>query len=213
MAKTLQDYLLEVEKEYEYIVKFACEIDENHMNKLENVLKKYDVIDIQGPNKSIIQKQPLDFPNISNVEVYTLNIKTRYPMALHEAIQEIRHYLGIEEKFIVVRPAKNEDHKEDSPLERYNDEITEREDEDYNSKLEDPYHEKDGTKHKSEEYYGDEYNKEMKNVINKETGRKPTDNEKKSEFKDTDEYKKSSDGNSPFGNYEFKKTKIKTGDS
>jgi hypothetical protein len=174
MKKKLSDYLLLTEKEYNYRLKFAVELQEEQLNKLERFLQKYDLLDVASVHKSMIQKNPMDFPNLDIGEVYIIDIVTRLPISTETLVQEMSKVMKIHVDLIRVRD-------EHSPYEQYTNQKLEYEDTEYQSKLEDPDY-KDAPK-MDRNLYGDAYNKEMIDTIIDAQGREPTENEKKSKFK------------------------------
>jgi hypothetical protein len=174
MKKKLSDYLLLTEKEYNYRLKFAVELQEEQLNKLERFLQKYDLLDVASVHKSMIQKNPMDFPNLDIGEVYIIDIVTRLPISTEILVQEMSKVMKIHVDLIRVRD-------EHSPYEQYTNQKLEYEDTEYQSKLEDPDY-KDAPK-MDRNLYGDAYNKEMIDTIIDAQGREPTENEKKSKFK------------------------------
>lgn len=101
--RSFKRVLLENVKIYEYKIKFCIEPTPEQMQALLYYVQKYDPIEISEPTRSIIQKNPLDFPDIENTEVYTIVLKTTLPVSSYVLQQEIKNWLGINEKFIVVR--------------------------------------------------------------------------------------------------------------
>lgn len=101
--KSFKAYLIESLKVYEYKIKFCFEPSEEHIKLLAVYLQKYDPIELTEPVKTILQKNPLDFPDIENTEVYTITFTTNLPLSSYILQQEIKNWLGIPEKFIRVR--------------------------------------------------------------------------------------------------------------
>lgn len=91
------------EKEFNFRIKFVEDLSEDQINALEDVLEKYDLIEMTGPKKTIVQEHPLDFNDIDNAEVFIFHAKTREPVSSYILLQEIRTELDIPEKFVVVR--------------------------------------------------------------------------------------------------------------
>lgn len=173
MKKTLADYLLLVEKEFEYRMKFAFNLEDGHYAKLERMLSKYDLVDVKSVYKSPFQKNPLDFPNLSVAEIFIIDIVTRMPIACGVFVQEASKALGIPEALMIMRSTAD-------PYEDYNKEIVDRaESPDYVPKLEDPDYKTDTDNIDPSEHFGDEYNKEMVDTIKAEVGSIPSENEKK----------------------------------
>lgn len=105
--KTFAQYLAESTKEYTYRVKTVVPIDDKFLDRLETVLRKYNIVDVSAPKKTIIQNNPLDFKDIGHAEVFIVDVTTRIPASSYIMQQELRGVLNIPEKYIVVR-GKNE---------------------------------------------------------------------------------------------------------
>jgi len=100
-------YLSESEKSYKYRLKtVAVDLSESEiLDRIEYYLQRFKLLDISRPFKTILQKVPLDFPNVTNAEVYMLDIETAFPLSSYVAAQELRALLGIPENMLVVRGA------------------------------------------------------------------------------------------------------------
>ncbi len=101
--KTFFEYLAESVKEYNYRIKSIVPIDDSFLDRLETVFRKYDVIDVSAPKKTIVQNNPLDFKDIGHAEVYIVDVTTRIPASSYVMQQELRGILNIPEKYIIVR--------------------------------------------------------------------------------------------------------------
>ncbi len=81
--KRFSEYLAESTRNYSYIVKLAFKPTEEMMNKIEQVLAKYDLVSITNVKSLPIKKMDQDFPNIKNPETYSFNIEVSYPAPAH----------------------------------------------------------------------------------------------------------------------------------
>ena len=106
----IYDYIQRCEKVYKLRMKFAVEIGDVEMDKIEKIAMRYNPIRIANPRKTIFQANPLDFPNIGGAEIYIIDLELSLPASTWVLAQEIQTALGIAEKFIVV-------HTTDSPIE------------------------------------------------------------------------------------------------
>jgi hypothetical protein len=116
MAKKFKDYILDQEREYNVRVKTIVPLDDAALGLIEQVMQKYVLVDITTPKKTILQKNPLDFYDVNNAEVYIVDITTKLPLSPYVVLQELKLALGIPEKSIVVRG-------ENDPLEIYTQQI------------------------------------------------------------------------------------------
>lgn len=74
------DYYNQKIKEYNYKLKIAsCDFTDDHKMCIEKSLQKYDLKGKIAYKKTPLQENPMDFPNLRNVEVYIADITTEYP--------------------------------------------------------------------------------------------------------------------------------------
>lgn len=190
MSKTLADYILMVEKDYKYRIKFACDIDEGKLDLLEKLLSKYDLSDVTDIHKTPYQKNPLDFTNLNNVEVYIINVVTKVPVSAGVLAQEIAKFLKIDETVIRV-------YGEGSPYEQYEKEL-------------EAIANKSPIEHKDvnpKDYYGDDYNKDLVDAVLKHGRREVTPNEKKPDSLFKKILKDKASNISPLGSFKPEMTK------
>lgn len=116
ITKSFTDYLKDAGREYSFRIKTVSPLDDDHMEYIERVLQKYVLTDITKPIKTIMQKHPLDFPDIRNHEVWIVDVVTQLPASAYVLQQELKLALKLPEKYIVVRA-------ENDPLEVYTQEI------------------------------------------------------------------------------------------
>jgi hypothetical protein len=103
----IRDYILNVEKTYEYRIKTIVPLEDEQMERIESVLMRYDPIRVSNPRKTIFQKMPLDFPSVAGAEIYYVDVELGLPATQYIMATQIRDAIGCAEKFVVVR-AKNE---------------------------------------------------------------------------------------------------------
>ena len=108
--KKFTDYLAMAKKEYSFKLKFAVEITDETVDRIEELLRKYDVQSVSNIAKTIMQKHPLDFANIPAGEIYIVNIVLDYPVTEADLQAYLSNNLGIPESHLVVR---NLDHPDD----------------------------------------------------------------------------------------------------
>lgn len=110
--KSFREYLEESKKTYQYRIKTIVPIEDGMMDRIEEVLSKYDALEVSRPKVTILQKNPLDFPDVEAAEVSIVDVTTNLAASSYELQQLLRGVLNIPEKFIVVRGAHE-------PIERY----------------------------------------------------------------------------------------------
>jgi len=102
--KSFKDYLVESERKYDFRIKIAsANIDEHAVDRLEQFLSKYDLIEMSNPKKTIIQENPLDFYELTNVDVTIIDILTRLPVSSYVLQQDIKALLSLPDRYVVVR--------------------------------------------------------------------------------------------------------------
>jgi len=174
MKKSLQDYLLLVEKEFEYKLKIASEITESQFDAMETLLQKYDLIDVKSINRLPIQNNPLDFTNLKPTEVFVIDLVTRLPLPVSNFADQIARCTDINIKRIIIR-GKND------PYEKELQNIELKAETDYVTKIDDPEYKSDGIE--TQDSYGTEYNQDMVGEILATREDKPKFNKKEFDSK------------------------------
>lgn len=88
--KSFRDILTESKKTYTFKIGVAGELPEGFQDRMETALKKFGLIDISAGKKTPIQEQPLDFPQLQNMEVTYFETNLEYPTTP----QVLQEYLG-----------------------------------------------------------------------------------------------------------------------
>ena len=139
--KTFYEYLAESNKEYALRIKFATDITEAMLDRMETHLEKYGVKEISKPKKTIAQSNPMDFAESRGREVTIVDFVLDYPVVSDVLRDEICEATGLSRTHVVVRSPNDEPMNE----------------EEAKSKLEDSEY-SDAVDVKSEKHYGDVYN-------------------------------------------------------
>lgn len=109
----LRQYLADTK--YNYRIKAVVELDDDAISCIERALAKYVALDIGTVEKTIFQRNPMDFPGIENREVFLVDVSVQYPASSYVLQRELAFAMGIPEKFIVVRgendPTENENQR------------------------------------------------------------------------------------------------------
>jgi len=116
VVMSLKNYLIENERRYNYRIKTVVPLEEDQLDVIERCIMKYVPVEMSRVRKTIIQENPLDFTDVKNAEVYTIDIVVTLPASAYVLQQELKYTLGIPEKFIVVRA-------ENDPIERQSQQI------------------------------------------------------------------------------------------
>lgn len=101
--KSLKQYITEAKTDYPFRLKFAVEITDEHLDRLEGALDRYNVKSVSKSSKTIMQKHPMDFGNLPACEVYIVDLVLEYPTTPDILQNYISGMLGIPESHIVVR--------------------------------------------------------------------------------------------------------------
>lgn len=88
--KTFKDFLTESSKTYSFRIGVAGELPEGFNERLKMGLEKFNIASLSAGKKTPIQEHPLDFPQLSNMEVTYWEAELKYPTT--DAI--LREYLG-----------------------------------------------------------------------------------------------------------------------
>jgi hypothetical protein len=146
--KTFKEYLTESKKVYNFKVKVAGELPEKFQEGLTARLGRCGVMSVKKLTTTPIQESPLDFPELTNMEVTVFEVICEYPVTSPEISVEIKN-MGLDENCYRVRGA-NEPTEQEQVLaavepsgEALLDEID---------------LEKGNTKVKHKDYFGDEFN-------------------------------------------------------
>jgi hypothetical protein len=90
--KTFKEYLAENKKSYPFRLKVAGDLPENFINELKTCIGKANPTIIEK-SKTPIQSTPLDFPELSNVEVHTFEVVCEYPITAPELAEHVKYYV------------------------------------------------------------------------------------------------------------------------
>ena len=165
--KTFKEYLTENKKVYPFRIKVAGSLPEGFAGKVKEYLG-YCKANLVEKSKTPIQSQPLDFPDLSNIEVHVFEVVCEYPTTAPQIVERIKCL--VPESHLRVRnggdPAEAEHANFD--LEGSGESI-----------LEEP---EIKDKIKVKDYFGDEFNKNFLKDLNK-TAKERAKEEGKGEYK------------------------------
>lgn len=164
------------DKKYHYRVKAVIELDDDAMSRIERAIAKYVPVEIGRVEKTIFQRNPLDFPGIENREVYIVDITLEYPASSYILQQELKFALNIPEKFIVVR---GENEPTEVENQRLNAEADMTEEADAKGLTRDAMLNNadypEGEEVDPKDYYGDEYNSRLTGYLAKIAAERKTE--------------------------------------
>ena len=141
--KTFKEYLAESKKSYPFRLKVAGELPENFVKELKDCIGKANPAIIEK-SKTPIQATPLDFPELSNVEVHTFEVICEYPITAPELAEHVKYF--VPESNFRVRNGGDAGEVEHNTADM---------EPSGESVLAEPYNDK--VKHK--DYFGDDFNK------------------------------------------------------
>jgi hypothetical protein len=96
-------YVAQAEKQYHLRLKSIVPLDDAAMERIEMTVAKYLPLFIARPKKTIIQRQPMEFPEVQNAEVYIVDMSFGMPVAPHVIRDDIRKALEAPDSFVFVR--------------------------------------------------------------------------------------------------------------
>lgn len=158
---TLFEYIEQLKEKHEVRVKFACEVTDEMMDKIERHLQKYDAEKVSSPSKTILQARPLDFPNLDMAEIYIIDFTANLPVSNEMLHQELARILDVSEGRIVVRGANE-------AREQEQEEQAKEKKEEYKAKIGTDYDKTEAAEQKASDLFGDKFNnsllKELKKI-------------------------------------------------
>lgn len=101
----LSDLMKKNTKVYEYIIRTVVPISDETIDQLASVYRRFHLTEIEGPEETIFQDQPLDFYEVGPSKVWTIKIKTQLPASLAALKELTRNALNTLDKMVVVRSA------------------------------------------------------------------------------------------------------------
>ena len=147
--KTFKEYLTESKKIYSFKVKVAGELPEKFQEGLTARLGRCGVMSVKKLTTTPIQESPLDFPELTNMEVTVFEVICEYPVTSPEITVEVKN-MGIDEACFRVRGANEPSEQEQilAAAEPTGEALLDENDLDQGN-----------TKIKHKDYFGDEFNK------------------------------------------------------
>ena len=100
---SIKTYIAESEKQYKLRLKSIIPLEDAAMDRIERAVMKFQPLAISRPKKTILQRTPLDFPNIFAAEVWIVDVIFGLPASAPVVREDIRKALNAPESYIVVR--------------------------------------------------------------------------------------------------------------
>jgi hypothetical protein len=167
---SFKQILLENTREYGYRLKFALPgLSTEQLDCLEGHLgSKYELLNMSKPRTTILQMNPLDFPNIPWTEVTIVDVVLGRPVSYYVLQYELRDILHLPENFIVVRSENEPTELETQRIDAHAEAESEAKDKGLARapllSTDSVYHEEEFTPD-ARNYYGDDYNLTFKKYL------------------------------------------------
>ena len=153
MNTTFTEYFQESNRDYKYTIKIACDkVTEEMADKIEQCLRKLDVVSMSTFQGTPIQESPLDFPNVKNTSVFIAEFAVKYPSATDMLERIVSEATGLQRTLVTV-------YTENDPRKVYTEEYLARNDPSFKENYETKINKEDYSSEEPETpAYGDEYN-------------------------------------------------------
>lgn len=103
--KSFREYLTESTKDHKLTLRFAAEMNEEDVNRIERFLGKYDLISMSRTSTTPVTKNPLFFSEeVTNTKVSKIDITTGYPVSADILRQQLADLLEMNLLHIAVHP-------------------------------------------------------------------------------------------------------------
>lgn len=163
-----RQFLVNTEKTHRYRLKTVVELDDALMVLLEKYLHRFRIVDISGVNKTIHQSFPIDFPNVTDREVYWVDFELEQAVSPYVLQQHIYRMFGTNDSFVLVNGENDPRELERQRLEA----VKEMDDEAYEDGekpaclMDNPDY-PEAIEHDSTDFYGDRYNLRLRDALEK----------------------------------------------
>jgi hypothetical protein len=120
--RSFREILTESKKTYEFKLGFAGELPEGFTDRLEMGLKKFGLVSVSSGKKTPIQENPLDFPQLQNMEVTYYDAEVEYPTTSQVLEDYLSDLCVVPHSHVIVRNANDprieyQETKDDAPYE------------------------------------------------------------------------------------------------
>lgn len=103
--KSFREYLTESTKDHKLTLRFAAEMTEDDVNRIERFLGKYDLISMSRTSTTPVTKNPLFFSEeVTNTKVSKIDVTTGYPVSADILRQQLADLLEMNLLHIAVHP-------------------------------------------------------------------------------------------------------------
>jgi hypothetical protein len=157
---TLLEYIEQLRTKHEIRIKIAVPLKDDQLDRIEKHLEKYDAERITAPHKLILQKRPLDFPDLESAEVQIIDFVAGLPVSNEVLKKEISSILNCVERYVVVRHATD-------PRETQDDAVKNLLSKEKQAKLGTDYTTEEAADKKADDLSGDKYNTNLLKELKK----------------------------------------------
>jgi hypothetical protein len=165
--KTFKEYLAEGKKAYPFRIKVAGDLPEGFVKKVKEYLG-YCKASLVEKSKTPIQAQPLDFPELNNVDIHVFEVVCEYPTTAPQIIERLKTL--VPESHLRVRNGGDPAEADHATFETEGSGESILEEPEYSDKI------------KAKDYFGDEFNKSFLKELSK-TSKESAKEEGKGEYK------------------------------
>lgn len=100
--KSFTEFLTESTKQYNFRIKVAGTLSDEQVDRLESAMEKWGLQSINKPKVTPIQKHPVDFANLKEIEVSIMDMTLDYPATPQEIIARMAEYCTLNPEYIKV---------------------------------------------------------------------------------------------------------------
>lgn len=162
--KNFKKYLVESQREYHYRIKTVVDLDSDRLEKIERLLRKYDLIEMSKPEVVDVNKLPLDFKDLEGKAIWIVDAIIGMPVSSYILGQEIKASLNVAERFVIVRSDNERVEVETNKIEALKDidkEIKAKGLKSSSRLSTESHYDADEIENLPGQAYGDEYNKKL----------------------------------------------------
>lgn len=130
--KSFTEFLTESTKQYNFRIKVAGTLTDDQVDRLESAMEKWGLQSLNKPKVTPIQKHPMDFTNLKEIEVSIMDMTLDYPATPQEIIARMAEYCTVNPEYVKVFNG-------DDPNQADLEEKAEEDEEEYEVQLTAPY--------------------------------------------------------------------------
>lgn len=101
--KNLMDIILNSEQVHEFRIKFAFQPSDQNIERIKQILGKYDLVDCSPLTRTIFQVKPMDFYNLDAGEIWMFDVTLAQPVIPEILQAEVSGIVGCAQDLVHVR--------------------------------------------------------------------------------------------------------------